>query len=83
MESDEQRGETYRRMKAMRLAYRAGDPAGVKAALGRAPGSQRLSRRSRRGGLGATPTGASARTLARYRRKVSANRRRLSRPDAL
>jgi hypothetical protein len=31
------------------------------------------------GRLGATPASASARTLAHYRRKVSANRRRLSR----
>lgn len=30
------------------------------------------------GGLGATPASASARTLAHYRRKVNANRRRLS-----
>lgn len=30
------------------------------------------------GGLGTTPAGASARTLAHYRRKVRANRRRLS-----
>lgn len=30
------------------------------------------------GGLGATPAKASARTLAHYRRKVRANRRRLS-----
>lgn len=30
------------------------------------------------GGLGATPAAASARTLAHYRRKVRANRRRLS-----
>lgn len=30
------------------------------------------------GGLGATPASASARTLAHYRRKVRANRRRLS-----
>ena len=30
------------------------------------------------GGLGLTPARASARTLAHYRRKVSANRRRLS-----
>ena len=30
------------------------------------------------GGLGLTPAHASARTLAHYRRKVSANRRRLS-----
>ena len=32
------------------------------------------------GGLGATPAGAAAATLAHYRRKVRANRRRLSRP---
>jgi len=31
------------------------------------------------GALGATPASVSARTLAHYRRKVSANRRRLSR----
>lgn len=31
------------------------------------------------GRLGATPASASARTLAHYRRKVSANRRRLTR----
>lgn len=31
------------------------------------------------GGLGTTPAGASARTLAHYRRKVKANRRRLIR----
>jgi len=31
-----------------------------------------------RGGLGASPASASARTLAHYRRKVSANRRRLA-----
>jgi hypothetical protein len=31
------------------------------------------------GGLGATPAGAAARTLAHYRRKVRANRKRLSR----
>jgi hypothetical protein len=30
------------------------------------------------GGLGVTPASASARTLAHYRRRVSANRRRLS-----
>src|SRR3954469_3469438 len=30
------------------------------------------------GGLGTTPAGASARTLAHYRRKVRANRRRLA-----
>lgn len=30
------------------------------------------------GGLGATPASATARTLAHYRRKVSANRRRLA-----
>ncbi|MBU1378683.1 MAG: hypothetical protein KKE02_02785 [Alphaproteobacteria bacterium] len=30
------------------------------------------------GGLGVTPASVSARTLAHYRRKVSANRRRLS-----
>jgi len=30
------------------------------------------------GGLGVTPADASARTLAHYRRKVSANRRRLT-----
>lgn len=30
------------------------------------------------GGLGATPASASARTLAHYRRKVNANRRRLT-----
>jgi hypothetical protein len=30
------------------------------------------------GGLGATPASASARTLAHYRRRVNANRRRLS-----
>ncbi len=30
------------------------------------------------GGLGATPASASAKTLAHYRRKVSANRRRLA-----
>ena len=30
------------------------------------------------GGLGATPQGAAAKTLAHYRRKVRANRRRLS-----
>jgi hypothetical protein len=30
------------------------------------------------GRLGATPAGASARTLAHYQRKVSANRRRLA-----
>jgi hypothetical protein len=30
------------------------------------------------GGLGVTPASASARTLAHYRRKVNANRRRLS-----
>jgi len=32
-----------------------------------------------RGGLGLTPAAASARTLAHYRRKVSANRRRPTR----
>ena len=32
------------------------------------------------GGLGASPAGAAARTLAHYRRKVRANRRRLSKP---
>ena len=31
------------------------------------------------GGLGATPASAAARTLAHYRRKVKANRRRLTR----
>ena len=31
-----------------------------------------------RGGLGLTPASASARTLAHYRRRVSANRRRLA-----
>jgi len=31
------------------------------------------------GGLGSTPASASARTLAHYRRRVNANRRRLSR----
>jgi hypothetical protein len=31
------------------------------------------------GGLGITPAGATARTIAHYRRKVKANRRRLSR----
>ena len=31
------------------------------------------------GGLGRTPASASARTLAHYRRKVNANRRRLTR----
>jgi len=31
-----------------------------------------------RGGLGATPASAAARTLTHYRRKVSANRRRLA-----
>ena len=30
------------------------------------------------GGLGVTPASASARTIAHYRRKVNANRRRLS-----
>lgn len=30
------------------------------------------------GGLGATPASASARTIAHYRRKVNANRRRLT-----
>lgn len=30
------------------------------------------------GGLGSTPASASARTIAHYRRKVQANRRRLS-----
>lgn len=30
------------------------------------------------GGLGMTPAGASARTLALYRRRISANRRRLA-----
>ncbi|HEY1928478.1 MAG TPA: hypothetical protein VGG92_13510 [Caulobacteraceae bacterium] len=38
-----------------------------------------LQRRALTGGLGATPASASARTLAHYRRKVRANRRRLSR----
>lgn len=32
------------------------------------------------GGLGGSPAGAAARTLAHYRRKVRANRRRLSKP---
>ena len=32
------------------------------------------------GGLGGTPASASARTLAHFRRKVNANRRRLSKP---
>ncbi|MDZ4375718.1 MAG: hypothetical protein U1C74_30420 [Phenylobacterium sp.] len=32
------------------------------------------------GGLGVNPAQVSARTLAHYRRKVSANRRRLSKP---
>ena len=32
------------------------------------------------GRLGGTPAGASARAIAHYRRKVKANRRRLSRP---
>jgi hypothetical protein len=32
------------------------------------------------GGLGATPASASAHAIAHYRRKVNANRRRLSRP---
>lgn len=32
------------------------------------------------GGLGATPASAAAKTLAHYRRKVRANRRRLSKP---
>ena len=44
-----------------------------KIAAGAALGALALS-----GGLGATPASASARTLAHYRRKVSANRRRLS-----
>ncbi len=34
------------------------------------------------GGLGATPASAAARTIAHYRRKVRANRRRLSCVDA-
>ncbi len=32
------------------------------------------------GGLGVTPAGAAAKTLAHYRRTVRANRRRLSKP---
>ncbi|MGZ3273001.1 MAG: hypothetical protein ACXWKY_10575 [Caulobacteraceae bacterium] len=35
--------------------------------------------RAMTGGLGASPASASARTIAHYRRKVSANRRRLTR----
>jgi hypothetical protein len=38
-----------------------------------------LQLRALTGGLGATPASASARTLTHYRRKVKANRRRLSR----
>jgi hypothetical protein len=38
-----------------------------------------LQLRALTGGLGVTPASASARTLAHYRRKVRANRRRLSR----
>ena len=37
-----------------------------------------LQTRALTGGLGATPASASARTIAHYRRKVKANRRRLS-----
>ena len=37
-----------------------------------------LQRQALTGGLGATPASASARTIALYRRKVNANRRRLS-----
>ena len=37
-----------------------------------------LSALAMRGGLGTSPASASARTLAHYRRKVSANRRRLA-----
>ena len=37
-----------------------------------------LQLRALTGGLGVTPASASARTLAHYRRKVRANRRRLS-----
>jgi len=36
-----------------------------------------LQKRAMTGDLGATPVGVSARTLAHYQRKVSANRRRL------
>lgn len=38
-----------------------------------------LQARTLTGGLGVTPASATARTLAHYRRKVKANRRRLSR----
>jgi len=38
-----------------------------------------LQARALSGGLGTTPASLSARTLAHYRRKVSANRRRLTR----
>jgi len=41
-----------------------------------------LQLRALTGGLGGTPASASARTLAHYRRKVRANRRRLSRGKA-
>ena len=37
-----------------------------------------LQTRAMSGGLGATPAAVSARTLAHYQRKVSANRRRLA-----
>jgi hypothetical protein len=39
-----------------------------------------LQARAMAGGLGITPHGAAARTLAHYRRKVRANQRRLSKP---
>jgi hypothetical protein len=37
-----------------------------------------LQARALTGGLGGTPASAAARTIAHYRRKVKANRRRLS-----
>jgi hypothetical protein len=39
-----------------------------------------LQARAMAGGLGITPQGAAAKTLAHYRRKVRANQRRLSKP---
>jgi hypothetical protein len=41
-----------------------------------------LQARALTGGLGTTPHGAAARTLTHYRRKVRANRRRLSKAPA-
>jgi len=68
-------------LRAMKLAQGGTE---AQAELGRMIGEKVeaavvLQGRALSGGLGATPASAAARTLAHYRRKVKANRRRLSR----